>query len=282
MIFWITIFARRFTSGNVQIKDLIPPVLARTVASWRARGNQWTGDYSSWDLARAEASGYDDMTIAQKVLQSVLKVKRGEAVYERDSLTFQEPEYVWPVLSGLLWAASLRKGRFTVLDFGGSLGSLYFQHRAFLEHLDIQWCVVEQEKFVALGKQHLEDKRLLFYADLATCLDNHQVDTILLSSVLPYVAEPYKVLRDLIEAAPPVLIFDKMPLSVEGRDRITLQRVAPAIYKATYPAWFFDRQKFMSFLEPAYHLIAEFNSPVEANIPSVFKGFIFRRNPDRP
>lgn len=265
----------------MQIKDFIPPILTRALSSWKSRGNLWVGDYPSWDRALAEASGYDDVAIAQKVLESALKVKRGEAAYERDSLTFLERDFVWPVLSGILWAASMNRGRLTVLDFGGSLGSLYFQHLPFLNHLDLTWCVVEQEKFVALGKAHFEDERLLFYEDLAACLGRHEVDVVVLSSVLPYVAEPFRILKKLMDAAPQVLVFDKMPLSAEGRDRITLQRVSPAIYKATYPAWFFDREKLLAFLEPAYQSVAEFNCPVEANIPSTFKGFIFRRKPDR-
>jgi putative methyltransferase (TIGR04325 family) len=39
------------------------------------------------------------------------------------------------------------------LDFGGSLGSSYFQNKKFLDALRlVEWNVVEQENFVATGE----------------------------------------------------------------------------------------------------------------------------------
>ena len=45
-----------------------------------------------------------------------MKVKKGEAVYERDSMIFDQIEYSWPVLFGLMWAAAQNSGYLKVLD----------------------------------------------------------------------------------------------------------------------------------------------------------------------
>ena len=61
------------------------------------------------------------------------KVKNGEAVYERDSVLFDEIQYSWGLLAGLEKAALEHDGKLCVLDFGGSLGSTYYQNKQFSE-----------------------------------------------------------------------------------------------------------------------------------------------------
>ena len=81
------------------------------------------GSYSTWQEADALCNGYDNMEILEKILSATLKVKNGEAVYERDSVIFDQIEYSWPVLTGLMCAAAQNSGCLKVLDFGCSLGS---------------------------------------------------------------------------------------------------------------------------------------------------------------
>jgi putative methyltransferase (TIGR04325 family) len=44
----------------------------------------WFGNYSSWASVSAVAGGYDSDIILNITKEAVLKVKNGEAVYERD------------------------------------------------------------------------------------------------------------------------------------------------------------------------------------------------------
>ena len=93
------------------------------------------GSYSTWKEADALSNGYGNMDILEKVLSSTMKVKNGEAVYERDSVIFYQIEYSWPILTGLMWAAAQNCGCLKILDFDGSLGSSYFENRLFLNSL---------------------------------------------------------------------------------------------------------------------------------------------------
>jgi putative methyltransferase (TIGR04325 family) len=71
------------------------------------------------------STGYDSEIILEKTRDALLKVKNGEAAYERDSVLFDEIQYAWPLLTSLMWVAAQAKGILNVLDFGGSLGTTY-------------------------------------------------------------------------------------------------------------------------------------------------------------
>jgi putative methyltransferase (TIGR04325 family) len=237
----------------------------------------WFGDYTCWDDAVKNSSGYNSVKIVEKVKDALLKVKNGGIGFERDSVFFDKIEYSWPVLTGLLWVGAQRGGKINVMDFGGSLGSTYFQYRKFFSAIDVEWNVVEQELFVSYGMKFFQNANLKFYHSMSDCLKENKVDVVLLSSVLPYLEEPYKLLDEIFSLNIPYLILDKMPFLTGGEhDRLTVQRVPPTVYEASYPAWFFNETKFLKVLASRYELIEEFENDDKANIPSVFKGFIFR------
>jgi putative methyltransferase (TIGR04325 family) len=264
-------------------KELIPPLVMKAAARLASRlgggpAHGWFGDFATWQQAQAQSTGYDAGAILDKVKAAVLKVKNGEAAFERDSVLFDRIEYTWPLLSALLWIAARQGGRLNIIDFGGSLGSTYFQNQAFLKQLpEVHWNIVEQAQFVETGKKYFADEVLHFFPSLADCIDQRKPDAVLLSSVLPYLEHPYQLLEEVIRHNFACLVFDKMPLIGGATDRITVQQVPPQIYAASYPAWFFSESKFLSFMSRRYEVLAEFTDPVQANIPSVFKGFIMYR-----
>jgi putative methyltransferase (TIGR04325 family) len=163
------------------------------------------------------------------------------------------------------------------LDFGGSLGSSYFQNKFFLDTIpDVNWCIVEQQEFVDAGRESFEDKRLHFFYSIEECLKSNDIHVVLLSSVLQYLEEPYKLIGKIISHSPQYILIDRTPF-VKGNDRITVQNVNPNIYKGSYPCWFFSKEKFISSLSTDYELILEFDALDKANISSEFRGFIFHR-----
>ena len=134
------------------LRAISPPFLVNLYRKSTQRYG-WFGNYANWHEAMKEATGYEAEEIADKVFESVLKMRKGEAAFERDSVTFDTMEHPWPLVSGILWNAALYGGRISVMDFGGSLGSTYFQLSRFLSGLDVRWNIVEQGKFVTLGKE---------------------------------------------------------------------------------------------------------------------------------
>lgn len=136
------------------------------------------------------------------------------------------------MLAGLLWVASCRGNRSNLVDFGGSQGSTYYQNRKFLREIDeVSWNIVEQNKFVECGKQYFEDNHLRFYYSIEDCMKNHDVNTIILSSVLQYIERPYELLNNIMGRKFKFIIFDRRTFINEGHDRITVQKVPPEIYE---------------------------------------------------
>jgi len=244
------------------IKKLSPPILIDIYISIKSKSYGWKGDYPSWEDAQKDAVGYDSIEILEKVKNSLLKVKNGEAVYERDSVLFDEVQYSWPLLSGLMFAAAKSHGKLNVLDFGGSLGSTYYQNKKFLDNLDdVHWNIVEQKHFVDVGKKEFEDERLKFFYNIDECMEKKKPNVLVLSSVLQYMEKPYALLEELLVFEFEFLIIDLTPVSLKKRELLTIQKVNPSIYNAKYPCWILDSKKLeIVFSKYGYEKIEEFKS----------------------
>jgi putative methyltransferase (TIGR04325 family) len=255
----------------------VPPGLLQMIGD--RRNITWSGDFGSWVEAIEASRGYEDPCILCRVKEAALKVKSGEAAYERDSVLFHEKDYRWPVLAILLKVAARNENRLRVLDVGGSLGSSYYQHREFLNDLsEIRWSIVEQKAFVSCGKSYFETEELRFFEDLDSGFAQNPIELVLLSSVLPYVENPYDLLGKIFSYEIPHIIMDRTPFLLTGnRDRLTVQKIPPTIYPASYPAWFFNKKKFFRFVEQKYRIAAIFDSEDEANIPCEYKGLFLEK-----
>jgi putative methyltransferase (TIGR04325 family) len=242
----------------------------------------FTGDYGSWDEAMHSSTGYDAGVILEKTCAALLKVKNGEATFERDSVLFDKIQHAFPVLAGLLRAAQAHDGRLCVVDFGGALGSSYFQCRGFLQVVRrLEWLVVEQTAHVACGRKNFASEQLRFYNTAEESLTGHHPNALLLSSVLQYLPNPYEVLQKLLSHRISHVIIDRTAFLAGGRERLTVQHVPDSIYPASYPAWFFSETKFTATIESAgYTLVADFPGTDDISPEGEqahFKGFVYER-----
>jgi len=184
-------------------------------------------------------------------------------MFERDSVTFDKIEYAWPALSGLLLTAAQDGGRLNVLDFGGALGSHYFQNRKFLTALrDVRWNVVEQPHYAEAGRERLQDEHLRFYAAVDACLAENRPNAILLSGVLQYLPAPYDVLEALLAVGANTVIIDRTGyVRNRANARIAIQYVPEAIYPATLPCRFFVERELSRFVAArGYRTLEVFDS----------------------
>ncbi|MEP6506979.1 MAG: methyltransferase, TIGR04325 family [Gemmatimonadales bacterium] len=220
-----------------------------------------SGDFGTWEEAVASSTGYDSDAILSATKTALIAVRDGKAVYERDSVLFFEPEYAWPLLAGLMWAAARSGGVLNVLDFGGSLGSTYFQNRSLLTTLEsVRWNVVEQSSHVAAGKSEFESEELRFYHTLDDCKTDTQPNVLLLSSVLQYLEHPYAVLDQVVRAEIPQVIIDRTPFWNGPTDRLCVQAVPPDIYEGSYPSWIFSESGFDSRVNENFKVVAKFEN----------------------
>lgn len=221
----------------------------------------WQGNYATWQEAQARCEGYAQEAILEKVREAVLKVKHGQAAYERDSVIFDRIQYSWPLLATLLHVGTQNQNTLHVLDFGGSLGSTYFQNRQMLAGLrEIKWSVVEQPHFVEAGTKEIADESLRFFSDFEQAYAETQPQVLLLSSVLQYLEKPYQQIDFFLQFQFDYIIIDRTAFINTPNDRLTIQRVPEKIYKASYPAWFFNKGKLIFRFLERYELVDEFDN----------------------
>ncbi len=240
------------------LKKILPPSLVQVLTGQHS--SIWKGNYPSWSEAQNQCTGYDAHNIFEKVKLAALKVKAGEAVYEQDGVLFYKENYSWPLLSGLLLAAACNQGKLSVLDFGGALGSTYYQHRKYLNNLPlIKWNVIDQPEFVQFGAENLQNDALEFYLTAQDCITRNGTPLVLIiSTTLPYLEDPYKMLRSLLALHVPFIIIDNTVFNDEHNNRLTIQIVPKTIYKASYPCWFLDYDQIISAISEQYDIINEY------------------------
>jgi len=257
-----------------KIPNIIPPLFLDIYKKYFLSYG-WFGNYKTWYDAKKNSTGYDSDLILRKVKNSLLKVKKGEAVYERDSVLFEKKEYSSAILAGLLLAK--RNDSLFVVDFGGSLGTTYFQNKYILDQIkNVSWNIIEQKNFVKCGKKYFQDEELKFYENFEQCLKKKRPNLLILSSVLPYLEKPYRFIEEILKKDFEYILIDRTPF-IQGKDRLTIQKVNPRIYTASYPCWFFNEKKMLEILSRKYKLISEFAGLDKANIKSEHKGFLFVR-----
>jgi putative methyltransferase (TIGR04325 family) len=238
---------------------------------------RWTGDYASWAEARASSSGYEVEEILAKVAMATREVRDGRAVGERDGVLFPERVRNTGLLDCLARVARNAERPIGVLDFGGALGSLYWQHRPELREIgDVRWHIVEQPNFVALGRREFESEQLSFFTDVASACAGLSPDILLLSSVLPYLESPHAIAAALAQRGFGRALIDRTGIIDRAEDVLTVQHVPRNIHRARYPCWFFNRERLLADFRPDYTLRREWLTG-DGRGGWVFKSFVLER-----
>lgn len=266
------------------LQSLVPPVFwqgaRRIVSCLRGREIRFVGDFKSWAEAEAASTGYGAEYILERTIKAAREVNNGEAAFERDGVPIAEMEYPFPLAWALMRAAA-RHGRLHVLDFGGALGSTYFQSRALINAAsDLRWAIVEQPAHVAAGAKEFGNHELSFHDTIDAARQHAEYDVILLSSVIQYLQDPLGFVDSVLTPEFPSIILDRTPFMVDGVARLTVQHVPEWIYPASYPAWFFSEDELLARFAQQYELVAGWPGSDNAqpeNGKAIFKGFLFER-----
>lgn len=251
------------------LKQLLPEKLLRLYRNLRYNKpslSGWHGDYSSWKEASAKTIGYNESLILKQVDEGLSMVLKGQAAFERDSVAFKELIYSESLLNVFKSVAEQNNNVLSILDFGGSLGSIYFQYRTLLTQYKINWSVVEQSNFVDLGKEKYSNSQLSFFHTIAEAQASQRHDVLLLSSVLAYLDKPEEFLKNVLPFRFRYIVFYRTAFVNRNNHLLTVQYVPQSIYKASYPAWFFNEEKLTSILSKDYYIEQEFPGDIETEI----------------
>ena len=266
------------------VKWIAPPILLHPLRKRAAAAaSMHRGDYASWGEATAAAEGYQAESILEIQRAAMRKVRDGQAVYERDSVLFDQIEYFFPSLSALLHVAGRRGNGLTVLDFGGALGSSYYQNRGMLSGVEpLRWHVVEQPHFVAAGQAEFTNEHLRFFPTIESAWKAAPPDIVLFSSVLQYLDDPWALLDQVQALGAPFILVDRTPVLDAGRERLVVQVVPPSIYTASYACRLFEPDGIPAALAARYSLrypfqVHEATTIVAGDAVARYRGYFFER-----
>ena len=237
------------------LKQLLPPILADLYRKTRPH-IRFRGTYDTWEAAKRKSAGYQSPEILQNVLRAALEVQAGRACYERDARLFYQESPHFPLLSALHQAKNGDTLR--IIDFGGSLGSSFFQNRRMLREIPrLEWHIVDQPEVVRAGRENLHDPQLFFHETIAEALAaaGGGIELILFSSVLQYLEKPQDILREAAATGADYLYIEKTPLANGNEERIAVQTVPKILYPASYPVRVLPANFLPKELDRSYRLI---------------------------
>jgi putative methyltransferase (TIGR04325 family) len=211
---------------------------------WKKSG--WFGNYPTWEAAQKDCDGYDSIAITAQVVHATRQVRDGKAAFERDSVLFFEEELDEDLLMILtnIKEKLAYKTPLVVLDFGGALGSTYWQHRRIFKDWNLKWIVVEQQHFVEIGQAEFSNAQLSFAFSIEDACAESTPQLVLFNSVLQYLTRPYDFFEIAEKQGIESVFIGRTPTYAGNTDLIMQQIVPPKIYKASYPSWVFSLDSF--------------------------------------
>ena len=269
---------------KASLRSLTPPLLwhgghllKRRFGAPDERLSRFEGPFASWALAVAQSQTWDAPEITELFLRSALAAKEGKIACEHDGLPYKDPSYSYTMLAFLLLATA-RDGGLNIIDFGGGLGSGYFQNARLLRLMSspVRWNIVERPIFVKLGIEHFQNDALRFHSSLGEAIARSKSNSLIFSGSLQYVEEPFALIDEAAQSAITILAFDNTLTWGKPDDGIFLQRPPKTHYRATFACRCFSKHRFIARLaELGFALVEDFTRNHPADF--CFSGMIFVR-----
>jgi putative methyltransferase (TIGR04325 family) len=242
---------------RVALQLLTPPIV------WglrrRLSRGPLEGPFASWEAASKHATGWDSPGIVEQALAAALKVRNGAAAFERDSVARESIIYSPTILAALLLAAD-RHRALDVIDFGGGLGSNYFQNLRLIRALagaPTSWNVVELAPLARIGVEQFQTEQLRFHDDLGAVRLAHPV--LLFTGSLQYVADAFALLERALGITD-IVALDRVLVWDEAEHAVFVQRLDPRRFdRVTLPTWCFAKDALIAWFEArGFRLVEHF------------------------
>ena len=248
--------------------QLIPPVITKKLRKIYNRfcGTTFHGPIDSWLNASLATLGYQNELLIDTIMEASLKVKNGEAVFERDGILMDKIEYSWPITAHMLKIAIENDKALRVLDFGGGFGSHYYQNRDMFKALsELRWCVVEQYEVAQKAKSYFQNTELTFYEAIDQISIEDNINLALFSGVLQYIENPYSIVDQIISLGIDNILVDRTNFDCNNKaDEVYIQKNRNNKIKSEYPVYLLSYSKFNSYMEEhGFRLLDYFDSQID-------------------
>jgi putative methyltransferase (TIGR04325 family) len=277
------------------ITALTPPIVlgavrwaAQLTGITRSVAPHFEGPLDSWQAAAARSDGWDAQVIVSKTLDAQLKVRDGIAAFQQDTIVYDRVTYSQTILAFIAMAASISSGDLNIIDFGGSLGTNFFQNKKILrflmENRKCTWTVIERPIFAELGNKYFKSEVLRFDSSLQATLSNSKLvpEAFLFSGSLEYVPDPLAILDQCTNAGAKIIALDRVVLWAGKEHAVFVQHPDPnRYYRATYPIWAFSKDILIGqMIERGMSLVEHFTSTPNAQFDIC--GMIFAKYEPKP
>lgn len=264
---------------RILLKQTLPLFLYKKIKERRSPIKYKYG-FKNWSEAKSASIGYSEGSILQKVSSQTVLMIESNSGWVRDGFYFNDVQINHEILSFLaLHSARLQSLR--VIDFGGGLGTTYFQNRNILEKFGIKvcWNVIEQPNFVAEGKLVLESIPNLHFFETLNEASITSSDIVIFSSVLEYLEHSYQFLEEImnLEFKPLGILIDRSPIDLIDKDRYVVQDVDQSIHQARLPLRILGQDKILEILSSDYELLSDWVSSTQPDPKSTARGLYFLR-----
>lgn len=215
-------------------------------------GRVWLSKkYKTWQDAKTKSLGYENINIFEKIKKiyekEIIKKKFHE-FYERDGIQFKK-KINDTIIVNYLKKIKKKNSKIIVMDFGGSLGSVYFSNYNYIMKNIFSWNIVEQKNFVKYGKKYLIKQNLNFFYEIDNCLKKKSPNMAIFSGSLQYVQEPYGILKKIINSNIKYIYLYNVPFNESVYDQYRIQFVPKKINESSYPITIFSLRSFKYFLK---------------------------------
>lgn len=227
-------------------KPYLPKKIIKIISNLMYPPVKYKGPFDNWNDAKSFSSGWSDKKILEKVYKSLIKSFDMKGVYERDGELVNDLKYPENIINFL--NSNLNENG-QIIDFGGSLGSLYFQIRSKLLFKNIKWSVLEQSNYVELGKRKIKNKELDFFNNVdETQVNNNTI--LIFSSVLQYLENPEKVINLFLNTKfIEHVVVDRVILSNSKENKIYIQKNPKKYFNTSYPIIIFSEKIFLNYFK---------------------------------
>ncbi len=237
------------------LKYIIPKKFYKKIVLIFKPDISFNGLFDKWSDALNSSKSYQDEKIFNKVINAYKELNSGKGAYEKDGKLFFKQEFSIPLISIFNDVASYSR-EIKVLDFGGSLGTLFFQHSEYFKNkkLEVNWSIVEQKHYVDYGKQNNNHSNLDFFYDVKEASRANKPNIIVVASALQYIENYPKTISEIIDLGADFIFLDKTPMYDGDNDFISVQNIPKHVYgkKTSYPMHIFSENKLIKFFKKNY------------------------------
>jgi putative methyltransferase (TIGR04325 family) len=232
------------------VRKLLRSPVVKVVARWANKEPFiWDGVYESFDQVPAAGEGFaSDAWLAD--MERYTRTAVTALHSEGSAIPANVPQY-HALLAMLVSTFPVIDRPVRVLDFGGGMGIGFANVSRCMAGTQLEYLIVDNEESCERGRRLLKDFSPVRFMS-ALPRDVESVDVIVLSSVLQFVEEYEKLLRDLATFNPPYWLFTFLPAG-EIPTFASAQLNVPG---SVLPVWFFNVSELTQIIEKfGYQLV---------------------------